>query len=163
MLDKGIKLFAATGARVNGQFYPALLADLWLRAGDVDKGMAAVERGFRNLVDSDERYYHSEIHRCKAELSALAGENDTEVEGLFNTALQVSEEQQAKTLSLRTMTGFARWLAGRGRVEEAERRLSTLYDTFTEGFDCDDLQCAARLLGELRGVSFHTPTVATAL
>jgi class 3 adenylate cyclase len=163
MLEKGMKLFVATGAHVNGQFYPALLADLWLKAGDVAKGMAAVERGFRNVVDSDERYYHSEIHRCKAELSALAGEKDGDVEGLFNAALQVSDEQQAKTLSLRTMTGFARWLAGHGRIEEAARRLAAFYDTFNEGFDCDDLQCATRLLGELRGSGFRIPIVANTL
>ncbi|HEX3069907.1 MAG TPA: hypothetical protein VHX14_15160, partial [Thermoanaerobaculia bacterium] len=151
LLEEGIRLFAATGARLNGQFYLSMLADLWFRAGNVTKGMEAVERGFRNLVDTDEGYYRSEILRYKAEFQAMAGADDFEIEDSFSNALAVSNEQQAKTLTLRTTVSLARWLGTRGRAEEAERILSAVYETFTEGFNCDDLQRAAEVLAALRG------------
>jgi len=119
LIDRGEELFAATGARVYGFFYPALEADLWLRAGNVEKGLQAVQRGYDSMIGSDVRYFHSEVQRCEAELRALAGASDDEVERLFDTAIATSEAQHAKSLTLRTMTSFAAWLTRKGRSEEA--------------------------------------------
>jgi class 3 adenylate cyclase len=150
LIDRGMELFLATGAKLNGIFYPALEADLWLRAGNVEKGMQAVQRGYENMTGTDERYFHSELQRCEGELQALAGASDADVESLFETALSTSEEQQAKSLTLRTMTGFAEWLAKRGRSVEGRQRLEAVYSTFKQGFGTADLQRARDVLDGLR-------------
>lgn len=146
LLQQGADLILATGARLYGLFYPGLLADVWLRAGDVEKGLQAVRRAYDNIIGSDERYFFPEVQRCEAELRALGGANDAEVEALFERAIASSERQQAKSFTLRTMTGYAAWLARHGRREEGRKRLEALYSSFREGLETTDLRQAREVL-----------------
>jgi hypothetical protein len=55
----------------------------------------------------------------------------------------------AKAWELRTTITFARFLASKGRRNEARKMLTEIYGWFTEGFDTADLKDAKALLDEL--------------
>jgi predicted ATPase len=52
-------------------------------------------------------------------------------------------------LELRATTSLARLWQGQGKRVEARKKLGSIYDWFTEGFDTADLKEAKALLGEL--------------
>jgi len=75
----------------------------------------------------------------------------TEGRAAFESAVQVSREQGAKSLELCATISLARLLDRQGDRDEARAMLSEIYDWFTEGFDTADLKDAKMLLNELRG------------
>jgi predicted ATPase len=65
------------------------------------------------------------------------------------TAIAVARRQQAKFYELRAVTSLARLWQKQGKRAEAQKRLSEIYDWFTEGFDTLDRKDAKALLDEL--------------
>jgi predicted ATPase len=67
----------------------------------------------------------------------------------FLKAIDISRQQQAKSLELRATMSLARLWQQQGKAAEAHRMLSEIYHWFTEGFDTVDLKEAKGLLEEL--------------
>jgi predicted ATPase len=63
-------------------------------------------------------------------------------------AIEVAQQQQAKSWKLRAATSLAR-LWQQDKREEAQQLLAEIYGWFTEGFDTKDLQEAKELLEAL--------------
>jgi predicted ATPase len=95
---------------------------------------------------------------------------ESEAETCFFKAIEIAQQQQAKSLELRAATSLARlWQqqaleqgarsleqkarntqhAARTKLNAAHKLLSEIYNWFTEGFDTKDLQEAKALLEEL--------------
>ena len=70
-------------------------------------------------------------------------------EECFQKAIDISRQQQAKSLELRAVMSLARLWRRQEKKEAARRMLAEIYDWFTEGFDTKDLQEAKTLLKEL--------------
>ena len=70
-------------------------------------------------------------------------------EYLFEHALSVARQQQAKSWELRTVMSLARLRRDQGRPDQARDLLAPVYGWFTQGFDTLDLKEAKRLLDEL--------------
>jgi predicted ATPase len=70
-------------------------------------------------------------------------------ETAYRDSLSWAKTQQAKSLELRTTTGYARLMQSAGRQEEAVELLKPVYNWFTEGFDTRDLREAKAVLDEL--------------
>ena len=98
---------------------------------------------------SDERCFEAEVHRIKGELLQMNGVDEAEVETCFRHAIEVAQQQEAKSLELRATMSLARQWRRQGMVEEAQRILAEIYNWFTEGFDTRDLKEAKALLEEL--------------
>jgi predicted ATPase len=74
---------------------------------------------------------------------------EEEAEECFLKAIEISRQQQAKSLELRATMSLARLWKMQGRRKEAHKMLAEIYGWFTEGFDTADLQDAKALLDEL--------------
>ena len=72
-----------------------------------------------------------------------------EAEACFRTAIDIAQQQAAKSWELRAATSLARLSQQQGKQAEAHELLSEIYNWFTEGFDTKDLMDAKALLEEL--------------
>ena len=79
----------------------------------------------------------------------MAREDLSDAEAVFNTAIAIARQQQARSFELRAPISLARVLAQQGRRDEAPAMLAQIYNWFTEGFDTADLKDAKTLLKEL--------------
>ena len=90
----------------------------------------------------------SDIVRVRGDLqSAVADLRGAEQ--LYNRALVLAREQEARSLELRAAVSLARLWREQGRTKEARELLAPLYGWFTEGFDTPDLVEAKALLDAL--------------
>ena len=68
---------------------------------------------------------------------------------LYNKAIDIARQQQAKSWELRASISLARLWQSQDKHHEAHSMLSEIYNWFTEGFDTKDLQEAKALLEDL--------------
>jgi tetratricopeptide (TPR) repeat protein len=144
--------------------YLSYLAQGYAAVGRIDDGLATLDQALAFVEKHDERYYEAELYRLKGELTLQQEnqkskgkeqkakvENDAqaEAESCFRKAIDVAQQQQAKSWELRASTSLARLWQSQGKQAEAHKLLSEVYNWFTEGFDTKDLQEAKALLGEL--------------
>jgi predicted ATPase len=103
------------------------------------------------MVDtSGERWWQAELHRLQGEaLLTRAGSGRAQACSCFQRALDISRQQEAKSLELRAATSLARLWAEQGRRAQAQDLVAPIYDWFTEGFETQDLKDAKTLLDEL--------------
>ncbi len=149
-LRAGLDAGRATGSKVRGPQWLALLAEACLAAGRIEEGLSAVREALAEVEETAARYYEAELNRLEGEL-LLACEQPEEsgAEASFRKATVIAHAQQAKSWELRAATSLARLLARQGRREEAHALLAPVYGWFTEGFDTPDLKEARALLDEL--------------
>jgi predicted ATPase len=135
------------------------------KLGQADTGLSVVAQALDFVEESGERYYEAELYRLKGELTLQQEnqkskgkeqkakvENDAqaEAESCFRKAIDVAQQQQAKSWELRAATSLARLWRSQGKKAEAHQLLSEVYNWFTEGFETKDLQEAQGLIEELR-------------
>jgi predicted ATPase len=72
--------------------------------------------------------------------------NETTAEDCFRLSLTIAESQKATAWQLRAALSLARLYRSQGKVVEARNLLAPIYDSFTEGFETDDLRDAGILL-----------------
>ena len=107
-----------------------------------------IERVEDFIEETDERFFHAELLQLKGQLLTHY-DKINEAEACTLKAVQIAQEQKAKTLELRAVMSLARLWAGKGRAEEAYNVLKGVYRWFTEGFDTPDLKEARELLKNL--------------
>ncbi|MGE4096605.1 MAG: hypothetical protein AB7G75_37910, partial [Candidatus Binatia bacterium] len=139
--------------------YLAWLARGYGGAGQIDEGLATITEALRLVEKTDERFYEVEVWRVKGELLLVQEglrpqaeglrEKTEEAEKCFQKAIEVAQQQQAKSLELRAVMSLARLWQQQGKTAEARQMLAEVYNWFTEGFDTKDLQEAKALLEEL--------------
>lgn len=119
------------------------------KAGEVEEGLAAVNKAMGIMQKCDERYMEAELYRLKAELLWMRGEGESEVEKYLRQALEVSRRQRAKSWELRATMSLSRLRQKQGKKEEARQMLAEIYGWFTEGLNTPDLKEAKALLDSL--------------
>jgi predicted ATPase len=127
----------------------SLLTESYLKAGEPEKGLAAVAEALKGIEASGQRMHEAEIWRLRGELLVLRGGADTDVEKSFQRALEVARLQQARAWELRAATSFARFLRAHNRHAQAKASLVPVLQSITEGFADPDFKEAAALLPEL--------------
>ena len=147
-------LSALSGEPLQRDFFSALLAEAYLKLGQIEQGLNEVREALERVRKSGPYYYEPELHRLKGEL-LLRSDGERleskvqEVEACFQEAIKISRRQEAKSLELRAVMSLSRLWRHQGKQEEAQRMLAEIYGWFTEGFDTRDLQEAKALLNEL--------------
>ncbi len=119
------------------------------RTGQVEDGLAAIDKAMSVKQRCEERYMEAELYRLKGELLWMRGEPESEVEKHFLKAIESSRQQKAKSWELRAAMSLSRLRQKQGRNEEARQTLADVYGWFTEGFDTPDLKDAKALLESL--------------
>jgi DNA-binding SARP family transcriptional activator/predicted ATPase len=156
-LDEGITqhlqaqaMLQAIGAELGVLQHLPLLAEAHRKAGMVSEGLAVVDRALELVQATGCRMDEPEVHRLKGELLLMKGD-DAEAEAVkcFRQAIEVAQQQQAKSWELRATTSLCRLWQKQGKAEEARRALAEICGWFTEGFATRDLQEAKALLDEL--------------
>jgi predicted ATPase len=141
---------ATTGMMLGAPYFAGLLAEANLVRGRPDDALGAVEAATALGAQQESAFWDAELHRLKAECFLQRESPDAdEAEAILRKAIEISEDQEAKSLELRAATSLARLWRDRGRGQEARALLEPVYDWFTEGFDTQDLVEAKALLEEL--------------
>jgi predicted ATPase len=149
-LTQGLTAWRATGAEVARPYFLALLAEAHGSIGEPEAGLTMLTEALALVDTTGERWYESEIHRLKGALLLQQSlDNQAEAENCFQQAIAIAQNQQAKSLELRTATSLARLWQQQGKRQEAHDLLAPVYGWFTEGFDTADLQEAKALLEAL--------------
>jgi tetratricopeptide (TPR) repeat protein len=147
-LRQAINAFTDTGARIRLPVYFSFLAQACLTAGQWEEGLDALELALAESRQNNEHWWDAEIHRLRGELLWAQGATFGEVEAAFHRALEIAQNQQAKSFELRAATSLARLWQATSRPSDAKHLLTPVYAWFTEGFDTPDLQTAQALLSQ---------------
>jgi predicted ATPase len=154
-LDEGIDQLSdsltvqrAIGAGLVRSAFLGVLADLLRFAGRVDDALRAVGEGFAHAEQFGEGGYLAELHRAKAELLRLRGD-EAGAEAEFKAAVEYARTQQARSFELRAAAGWAQLLIASGRHAEARAVLEPVYQWFTEGLGTADLVAAKATLDQI--------------
>jgi predicted ATPase len=170
-VEQGLAASQATGAEAGqaGTYY--LLVEAYSALGQLEAGEEAIEHGMSLIKKNDEHAWEAELYRAKGELTIqqdnqkakretdprfLTPDPQGEAEAYFLKAVDISRQQQARSLELRAVMSLSRLWLRQGKRDEARNLLQEIYDWFTEGFDTKDLQEAAALLTALGGTVRRT-------
>jgi len=148
LMRSGLAAYRATGAELWMPQYNALLAGAHESAGQVEEGLALLGEALQIVERTGERWFAAELNRSKGELLVRQGDAEA-AEKLYYKALTIVEQQGAKIWELRAAASLARLWREQGRRGEARDLLAPVYDSFTEGFDTQDLKDAKALLDKL--------------
>src|SRR5688500_18786336 len=170
-IQEGMATWRAIGAQISVPYFLSLLAEAYEKRGQPEKGLPVLTEALALTNNTEERWWEAELYRLKGTLrleardwrleTRLASQAPTlkpqvpsevarEAEECFLKALEVAQQQQAKSLELRAATSLARLKQRQRKPDEAFSVLEEVYNWFTEGFGTADLQNAKLLLNELR-------------
>ena len=136
-----------------GIFLPwalSCLAEGHERCGNLEGGLKVINDAFEEAERSNDSFWLAELHRLQGTfLLTLSVKNGAEAETCFHKAIDVAQEQGARSLELRAATSLAQLWRGQGKRDEALDLLAPICDWFTEGFNTPDLIRAKKLLEQL--------------
>ena len=150
-MRRGLAGVRAAGSNIMRTSALCFLAEAYGRAGQVTEALATVVEAQSLVEQTEERFWAAELCRVRGELLLASGAETSEIEMWFETAVQIAQQQQAKSLELRAATSLARLLHRQGNQDQARQRLSGILDWFTEGFDSPDLVDAQTVFADLTG------------
>ena len=116
--------------------------------GEVEKGLSVLDKALAEVDERGNREFWAEVYRLKGEV-LLQQSKVEEAEECFRKAIEIAQQQQAKSWELRAAMSLARLWQRQGKKAEARELLASVYNWFTEGFDTKDLQDAKVLLEAL--------------
>jgi DNA-binding winged helix-turn-helix (wHTH) protein/predicted ATPase len=165
----------ATGSDFGDTRLCALVALAHARSGLEAEAFRLLERAFERVESNGERWWEPELHRTLGELVLETGLVPSSfgsrwqlsltapqfAEACFVRALEAARSMCARSLELRAAVALARCWHKRGRGQDAEQLLESVYRWFTEGFATRDLMDAQQLLRELAAKS-NVPEVVPA-
>jgi predicted ATPase len=166
-IRQGLKAEGAMRTGLDRTYYLALAIEVCSKMGLVEEGLQLVAEALDLINDGGRRAFAPELYRLKGELtlqssvqrlasSVTSTQHQTpstpaeaEAETCFRKAIDIAQQQQAKSLELRAAMSLARLWQSQGKHHAARNMLSDIYGWFTEGFDTKDLQEAQALLEAL--------------
>jgi len=167
MMHQAMDILEAIGAGTCFTRLYTRIMETHILSRQPDKGLAIFDKAMEVLRTYDERYCEAELYRLKGELLLIEAEDDKrekgkqkkskdktdelakEADGLFQKAIDISREQQAKSWELRAVMSLSRLWQKQGKKDDARKMLEEIYGWFTEGFDTNDLKKAKALLDGL--------------
>lgn len=148
MIQTGLDLYAATGARLGMGYWCSYLIEAFLAAGRLDEGLTVTREALAMSETQLDVNYDAELLRLEGELLRALGDPRA-AEASFRKSLETARSQEIRVFELRTANSLSRLLAGQGRESEALPILSAIYQTFREGFQTRDLIEARELIERL--------------
>jgi tetratricopeptide (TPR) repeat protein len=148
LIEQGVQLFRAIGARTALPAALGNLAEAYLGSGSTDRGLAVVEEGLELSAKNLDRTSIGELYRLKAELLLQNRSTAVQVEACFRESLELSRTTGALLSELRCTMSYARWLANRGQGREGKQMLELVCSRMTFG-EPPLLHQARQLLNEM--------------
>jgi predicted ATPase len=162
--DNALDLIEDSLSRLHGARYELLTSTFEIaRAqglillGRHDEAVSRVSETIEKCRANGELYALPELLRVKANaLRRADSANAGDVERYLQESLDCSRDQGARGWTLRAAIDLARLWMDCGRVADAVSLLRPLRESFTEGFETEDLRTADDLLHELAARETHT-------
>jgi len=145
LMHESLADWRAGGAELGVRNWPGLLGEWYGRTGQSEEGLKFIAKELESKERSREGVAISELYRIRGELVMP----QSEAESNFGEAINISREQEAKSLELRAVMSLSRLWQKQGKRIEARNSLIEIYSWFTEGFNTADLKEAKTLLEEL--------------
>jgi predicted ATPase len=150
LVEQGLSAWQRIGIQ---HFLPrnhCLLAEAYLAGQRYTEALAQVSLAFKAVEKTGVQYNDALIYHLRAlSLVHIEGMNSNNVEADLKTAIKIAQAQTAKGLELPAAVSLARLWRDQGKQQQARELLASVYDSFTEGFDTQDLKEAKALLVEL--------------
>jgi len=138
------------GVHLNTPYFATHLARGYQQAGRTDDGLRILDEACASMDARGEYWWRAEVLRLRGELLVtLSTEHDREAKICFERALEVSQEQEAKSLELRAATSLSRLWRNMGEQEKGRKLLGDCLSWFTEGSGTADHKEAKQLLDRL--------------
>jgi predicted ATPase/class 3 adenylate cyclase len=147
-LQQRIDGFTSLGDWLFVPFFKTEQAREFLRLGRYSEALDTVRDNLDIMKTTGECWTLPELHRIEG-LTHLAQSQPGRAEASFQKAIEVAQEQEAKSWELRAATSLAQLWSDQGERAKARDLLRPVYDWFTEGFDTPDLKDAKALLDQL--------------
>jgi predicted ATPase len=127
------------------------LGEACVMAGETAMGFSVIDRGLERTERLEENWCRAEFLHLKARLTLQRGLTNAAAatEALLKQSLDVATEQSTLSWRLRTATTLAKLWRDQGRMREARDLLTSVYDSFTEGFSTSDLRASRDLIRQL--------------
>lgn len=148
-IRESVDMMYMFGALILRNYFLGLLAESYIKLGQAQEAVVIIDEALERAEASVDRFYEPEIHRIKGELLWQIDVDEAGAEREFVKAITISRERGAHWFELRATFSLALLWQTQGKIREAEAKLRTIYNWFTEGFDTPDLQNAKRLLDTL--------------
>jgi TOMM system kinase/cyclase fusion protein len=145
---QGLELLDVVGQRTTYAYHLAALVEIHLTRGEVDAGLAAVERGLALCATSLDCFYEPELLRLRGELLRRDGRLAA-AEADFRRALDLACRRGGRWHELRAATSLARLLDERNQRDAAHGLLLSVYSSFDVTCDTSDLRDARALLAAM--------------
>ncbi|HKG80351.1 MAG TPA: hypothetical protein VKA78_13045, partial [Pyrinomonadaceae bacterium] len=140
LMREGLAALDATGTALVRPNFMALLATALSKVQQDEEALRLLDEAITMISGNDERDFEAEIYRLKGELLLKhATDNRANAEHCFKRSMEIAERQKAKSWQLRTAMSLARNFGQHSKLRE-------VYDSFTEGFDTEDLREAKAML-----------------
>lgn len=157
-LQRGVAMWKAIESGAALPWFLSLLAEGYLKIGELDRALEALEEARGLIEKTGEGFYASEVHRLRGEVCRVQGDYES-AEASFTQSLKIARVQGARSVELRAAVGLAKiWQSSRS--QEAFAILDPLYARFTEGLDTRDLRDAKRMLASLASTISREKTAA---
>jgi tetratricopeptide (TPR) repeat protein len=154
-LRAALERWAAAGLRAGMPHNLGMLADMHLRAGDLEPGLGSVREALEWMERTGERSYEVELHRLHGELLRRQGDQMS-ARASFLRAIEVAGRQGARGLGLRAACSLARQLGESGHLVEARRLVERALAGLPPG-SAPDFDRASDLLAALQGAPADRP------
>ncbi len=149
-IQKGLEAWQATGTGMRRPYFLALHGDALFRANLFADGLDVVSEAEALIKKTGETRWQAETLRLKGALLEGMGSGSSDVETAYQHALEIAQQQKAKSLQLRAAISLSRFWQKMGRQNDAHALLAPLFNWFSEGVETPDLFAAKTLLKELR-------------
>lgn len=147
-MQQGLVDFRRSSSETRLPYYLTLLAEAHANAGQVQEGLKRLDEALAFAEKNNDDWYSAEIHRLRGDLILRFGAPE-KAETCFQTSLDISRRQKARTLELRAAVSLARLWLSQNRQEKARNVLEDIFNWFPEGFDTVDLKVASQLMADL--------------
>lgn len=148
-IRQGLTYLQATGMRGLIPGCLAMLAEAYMRVGQIEEGLSVVAEALALVDKTGERITEAGLSVLKGWLLFFFTGDPAAAEACFQQALDITRRQNAKSVELLAATSLSRLWQMQGKKDEAQELLAPVYNWFTEGFDTKALQEAKALLDEL--------------
>ena len=151
-VEKGLKEEYISAAICYGTGVCSKIAYYKAQQGQVERGLQLINDILEEAVAKKEMYSLAEIHRLKAEILLMQGD-EVNAEEHYQKALELARQQEAKSWELRAALSLAKLWVNQGKLNQAEQLLTPIYAWFTEGQDTPDLVQANKILIEIESLT----------
>jgi len=152
-MHQAIEAYRATGTVLNRTAFLALFAQACATAGQIERGLAAVDESLALGEETGELWFQAEALRVKGELLRLQAAKQAQpeealsaAEACFQSARRLAKQQGAKSFELRAVVSLCRLWQSQSQKKKGLDLLQTVVNQFDEGVDTTDMRRAKMLL-----------------